>query len=281
MIHELNKELFNNVYKNEKAAQDSYVLLFQGNTKPESSVAIAFDGESIVIPRVKDFESIDIAGLRYLFSIGSKKFFLGDNIPVPKGFNYEPLRIFRRNNPTDLCYAGITGYHLYSWYRDNIYCGRCGNRMVHHDRMRAQKCINCGNTVFPKIAPAVIVGLVYKDSILISTYANREYKGRALLAGFCEIGETPEQTVEREVFEEVGLRVKSIRYFNSQPWGFDSNLLLGYFAKVDGDTRITMDEEELATAAFVSRDRLERDDNPISLTAAMINFFIDNKEKFD
>ena len=82
-----------------------------------------------------------------------------------------------------------------------------------------KRCPHCGNLIFPKIAPAVIIGLIHEDSILISTYADRPYKGRALLAGFCEIGETPEQTVVREVQEEVGLRVKNIRYFDSQPWG--------------------------------------------------------------
>ncbi len=78
--------------------------------------------------------------------------------------------------------------------------------MIKKERMK--RCPHCGNLIFSKIAPAVIIGLIHEDSILISTYAGRPYKGRALLAGFCEIGETPEQTVVREVQEEVGLRVK-------------------------------------------------------------------------
>ena len=113
---------------------------------------------------------------------------------------------------------------------------------------------------------------------MISTYADRPYKGRALLAGFCEIGETPEQTVVREVQEEVGLRVKNIRYFDSQPWGFDSNLLLGYYCEVDGDISITMDETELATARFVKRDKIEEDKNLLSLTATMIDRFREGLE---
>ena len=111
------------------------------------------------------------------------------------------------------------------------------------------------------------------QQVYLSTYADRPYKGRALLAGFCEIGETPEQTVVREVQEEVGLHVKNIRYFDSQPWGFDSNLLLGYYCEVDGGTSITMDETELATARFVKRDKIEEDKNLLSLTATMIDRF--------
>ena len=162
---------------------------------------------------------------------------------------------------------------MYVWYRDNVFCGRCGAKTVHDKKERMKRCPHCGNLIFPKIAPAVIIGLIYEDSILISTYADRPYKGRALLAGFCEIGETPEQTVVREVQEEVGLRVKNIRYFDSQPWGFDSNLLLGYYCEVDGATSITMDETELATAHFVKRDKIEEDKNLLSLTATMIDRF--------
>ena len=73
--------------------------------------------------------------------------------------------------------------------------------------------------------------------------------------------------------KELGLRVKNIRYFDSQPWGFDSNLLLGYYCEVDGGTSITMDETELATARFVKRDKIEEDKNLLSLTATMIDRF--------
>lgn len=64
----------------------------------------------------------------------------------------------------------------------------------------------------------------------MTKYAGREYKRYALIAGFTEIGETAEETVHREVMEEVGLKVKNIRYYKSQPWGFDSNLLMGFSA---------------------------------------------------
>ena len=139
---------------------------------------------------------------------------------------------------------------------------------------RAMRCPHCSNIVYPKISPAVIVGITNdKGQILVTKYAHGHYQSYALVAGFCEIGETPEQTVVREVQEEVGLRVKNIRYFDSQPWGFDSNLLLGYYCEVDGGTSITMDETELATARFVKRNKIEEDKNLLSLTATMIDRF--------
>ena len=79
------------------------------------------------------------------------------------------------------------------------------------------RCSACGNTVYPKIAPAVIVGVINGDKILLTKYNGRAYKKYALIAGFTEIGETAEETVAREVMEEAGIKVKDITYYKSQP----------------------------------------------------------------
>ena len=150
--------------------------------------------------------------------------------------------------------------------------------MTHHETLRALSC-DCGNLVFPVIAPAVIVGVIHGDKILVTRYAGREFKGLALIAGFCEIGETAEDTVRREVMEEAGIRVKNIRYFASQPWGFASDLLLGYYAELDGSGELRIDEEELQSAAWVSREELEPVvENRLSLTGTMIERFRLGKE---
>ena len=92
-------------------------------------------------------------------------------------------------------------------------------------------------------------------------------------SGFCEVGESLEQTVAREVEEEVGLKVKNITYFGSQPWGLDSNLLVGYYCDVDGSTDIRCDEEELATAEWLNRSDIPEANNTASLTWTMIEAF--------
>lgn len=169
--------------------------------------------------------------------------------------------------------AASTAWHLYVWYRDNRFCGRCGKETEEDEKERMLKCPVCGNMIFPKVAPAVIVGVTDKDRILMTKYANREYKRYALIAGFTEIGETVEETVRREVLEEVGLHVKNIRYYKSQPWGFDLNLLLGFFCELDDTAPIHMDEGELSLAEWVKREDIPDYGEDLSLTHEMMQRF--------
>lgn len=196
-------------------------------------------------------------------------------------YTVETLRVLRRTKPKEECYAGETAYHLYVWYRDNSFCGRCGEHLEYSHKERAMICPSCGNVVYPKIAPAVIVGILNSsgDKIVMTRYAGREYKGHALVAGFCEIGETAEDTVRREVLEEVGLHVRNIRYYKSQPWGFDSNLLFGYYCTADEDEPIHMDDGELAKAVWISRDEIGAEERNLSLTAEMIMHFKEEGDK--
>mgnify|MGYP005933984141 CR=1 FL=1 len=108
------------------------------------------------------------------------------------------------------------------------------------------------------------------DKILMSKYAGRTYKKYALLAGFTEIGETLEETVQREVMEEVGLKVKNIRYYKSQPWSFTDTLLMGFYCDLDGEAAITLDREELAMAEWFQRDEIPVEPERDSITNEMI-----------
>ena len=117
---------------------------------------------------------------------------------------------------------------------------------------------------------AVIIGVTDGNRILMSKYAGRSYKKYALLAGFTEIGETVEETVAREVMEEVGLKVKNIRYYKSQPWAFSDTLLIGFYCDLDGDAEVTLDEEELALAEWFERDEIPVEPSRDSLTNEMI-----------
>ena len=145
--------------------------------------------------------------------------------------------------------------------------------MVHSDRERMVYCPECHTIEYPKICPAVIVGILNGDRILLSTYAGRDVKSYALIAGFAEIGETIEGTVRREVMEEVGLKVKNLTFYKSQPWSFSDTLLMGFFCDVDGDGGITLDEQELSLAQWVDRSEVPDDPEGISLTREMMTVF--------
>lgn len=187
-----------------------------------------------------------------------------------EGYEFIGVNLFRKARPKEIAYASITAFHLYGWYRDNTFCGRCGHSLLHGKKERMMFCPVCKNSIYPKICPAVIVAVTCGDKILLTKYVGRTYKDYALVAGFTEIGETVEETVHREVLEETGLKVKNLRYYKSQPWGLSGSLLYGYFCEVDGDTGITLQEDELAIGKWVSAGDIDMIDDGISLTKEMI-----------
>ena len=147
--------------------------------------------------------------------------------------------------------------------------------MKHSETERAMECEKCGYTAYPRIMPAVIVGVTNGNKLLVTRYRTG-YQHNALVAGFTEIGETLEETVAREVMEETGLHVKNIRYYKSQPWGMANDILTGFFCDADGDTEIHMDESELKYAEWVERENIVLQPDSSSLTNEMMEFFKNN-----
>ena len=230
MIQDIQPHVYHNEYTPRPAEPKDIVFVFRKN-----EVLAGSDAEgNLHFPRASEASG----KLQYLFSIDDTGFFLGEE-PV-EGFEFVNLRALRSCKPAELCFAGTTAWHLYHWYTHHRFCGVCGKPVRHHEKLRALVCPECGNEIFPVIAPAVIVAVTHGDQILV---------------------------------EEAGVRVKNLRYFDSQPWGFASNLLLGYFAELDGSPEIHMDEEELQEARWVKRGELPVQENLASLTATMIEHF--------
>ena len=125
--------------------------------------------------------------------------------------------------------------------------------------------------------PGSRFGITHGDEIILTKYA-RGFAHYALVAGFTEIGETLEETVQREVMEEVGLKVKNIRYYKSQPWGIVDDILMGFFCDVDGDPTITMDQSELKLASWFKREEIVLQPDDFSLTNEMMCLFKNGKE---
>ncbi|MBQ9458812.1 MAG: NAD(+) diphosphatase [Oscillospiraceae bacterium] len=220
----------------------------------------------------------------FLFKVDETAYFLrrGEAELAVGGFSYEDIAVYRTSRPRENAFAAVTAYHLASWYASARFCGRCGAPAVHDAQERMMRCPKCGNMVFPRIMPSVIAAVTHGDRLLLTKYANRPGATRfALVAGFTEIGETAEETVAREVMEEVGLRVKNIRYYKSQPWGISAGgLLLGYWCEVDGDDAIRLDRTELEDGAWVTREELKETyaDTGVALTGEMIRVFAEGRE---
>ena len=240
----------------------------------------AVDAGSVRVPRVKDMPST--GELRYLFALDGVPCYLdmAQKRGGADGLEWVQVRQLRRRatGPREVIFAAWTAFQLYNWYRDNRFCGRCGAETSPAPDERAMLCPACARRIYPRIIPAVIVGVTNGDEILMTKYRGREISYYALIAGFTEIGETLEQTVAREVMEAAGLQVKNIRYYKSQPWAIVDDLLAGFYCDVDGSAEIHMDTHELKEAVWVRREDVTGQPNDFSLTNEMMLVFRDGKE---
>lgn len=275
MIQDIYPHIYHNEYQDFQPEKSDFILVFYKNT-----VLVRFQDEKLRYPTFMEMAGVP-CDFYYLFSIDSHKYFLSlsrDFLPeVPavmiNGYHYEDVRIFRSALSRHTAFAGITAHHLFGWYQSNRFCGHCGQKMIPDHKERMLFCPCCHNMVYPRISPAVIVGIINGNKILMSKYARRSYTNYALIAGFTEIGECAEQTVAREVMEEVGLTVKNIRYYKSQPWAFSGSLLMGFFCELAGSDEIRLDTSELAEAGWYTRDEITLEDDHVSLTREMILLF--------
>ncbi|MBP3879572.1 MAG: NAD(+) diphosphatase [Lachnospiraceae bacterium] len=232
------------------------------------------DACELMFPRFSEIGST--GNLTYLFSVDDEKYFFAENeIPdVPEDYEFRTLNTLRDMRPVPMhrLYAAFTAHHLIAWYRQNRFCGCCGAPTEQDAAERALRCPSCGNLIFPKIMPVVIVGVRNGDRMLCTRY-RRGFAPYALIAGFTEIGETLEETCEREVMEEAGIRIKNITYFGSQPWGTAQDILAGFYCDLDGSPEIHMDREELRSAEWKSRDEIELQPYDYSLTNEIMKQF--------
>lgn len=279
---------FNNQYIPQKLNEESFVLLYN-----EGKAFIRKENEKIsfvTIKEVKEILKVKELQWTYLFSIDQMRFYLLSEeqekilcrkLLERKQCQAENMTFFRTAKPQYMAFAAVTGGQIHRWYRSRTFCGRCGKKMIHDEKERLMRCPECGQMEYPKICPAVIVGVTDHDRIVLTKYAGRAYKKYALIAGFAEIGETIEDTVRREVKEEVGLHVKNIRFYKSQPWSFSDTLLMGFFCELDGSDKIKMDEEELSVAQWCNREDVPVQEEDISLTSEMMRRFRQGRENSD
>lgn len=273
MIQDIAPHVYHNEYHPQEPDLHSYLLVYE-----DGEILIKKEGGNIILPRFEELDGkIDnfASNYIYLFSIDQDRFYLIPHFDsgLLADYHFDNIRTLRSNGPQHLAFAGVTGYQLFKWYQRRQYCGICGKPMIHSKKERMMYCPKCKNPEYPPLSPAVIVAITHGNKLLLSKYEGRNYKKYALIAGYAEIGETIEETIHREVMEEVGLKVKNLRYYKSQPWSFSGTLLFGFFCELDGDDSITLDREELSMAEWFQREDIPDEGEDISLTKEMMMAF--------
>lgn len=143
------------------------------------------------------------------------------------------------------------------WHRQHRFCGRCGSPTEVDEGGYVRRCTNatCGQVHFPRVDPAIIVLVTSGEQCLLGRQARWPEGRYSNIAGFVEPGESLETAVAREVWEETGIRIQSVRYHSSQPWPFPQSLMVGFTAEA-GSTEIKLNDGELEDAKWFTRDSI-------------------------
>ncbi|MFZ5517775.1 MAG: NAD(+) diphosphatase [Candidatus Zhuqueibacterota bacterium] len=192
---------------------------------------------------------------------------------VPAQMEFRELRPLFGVLPEKLFWIAGRAFHILKWDEVTQFCGRCAAPFEFKLDEYAKICPVCGLVSYPPVVPAIIVAVSKGDHILLARAVRFKRPVFSVIAGFVEPGETLEACVQREIHEEVGIEVKNIAYFSSQPWPFPNSLMVAFTAEYSaGEIRI--DENEIAEADWYSVDNLPTIPDPPSIARKMIDSFI-------
>ncbi len=179
----------------------------------------------------------------------------GEGASAPAGHRFEELRPLGGRLPADEAALLAQARGLLNWRRTHRFCPRCGGACRPIEAGYVMECLGCGTHQFPRTDPAVIMLVRHGDRALLARAPRFEGRMFSTLAGFVEPGESLEEAVVREVAEECGVHVTGVRYHSSQPWPFPASVMLGFTAET-ADDRLTIDGDEIAEAAFFTREEV-------------------------
>ena len=235
------------------------------------------DANRFCIPDSADLESLRIAPSNavYLGSLDGQPCYAGaleNGRFSDSNFKLNNLRTLFGVIPDELIWIAGRANQLMHWRLTHRYCGKCGQETIDKVDERAKLCPHCHHVNYPRLSPAVIVAIIKDDQILLARNRNFKLPFYSVLAGFVEPGESLEDCVNREIKEEVGITVKNIRYFGSQPWPFPDSLMIGFVAD-HAAGEIVIDGSEIIEAAWFSKDNLPQIPSKFSIARRLIDWF--------
>lgn len=252
MIQDIHPHRLDNTFVATEIQENDYVFHFKGN-----ALLLKNDGDTVEIPRMKALAGCGSDGL-FLFTLNDVRCFLVWDCPVPdnEAYAFHEIKFPHIIPRKEIDWASGVALQLKNWYAQHRFCGKCGARTTHKNDERAIVCTGCQTIKYPVISPAIIVAIRRDDKILLARNANFPDGYFSLVAGYVDVGESIEDAIAREAQEEVGIAIKNVRYYNSQPWPFSGSMMLGFIAEADDDQEIQIDDKEIVEAGWYTRNNL-------------------------
>jgi len=258
----------------EQQPRDSWWFIFS-----DYRLLVDISGGAITIPLTREPEKfgVDIKRGLYLGIIHGRPCYAAEGKLRDEGSGdvvFRELRSLFSRLDDSFYEIALTAVHFVEWDKNYQYCGRCRGALKFRTDVRAKECEECGRLEFPRVSPAIIV-LIEKDDTLLLARSSR-FSGEffSVLAGFVEPGENLEDAVHREVKEEIGITVKNVTYFGSQPWPFPDSLMVGFTAEYESG-EIKVDGEELVEAGWYRTDNMPRIPGKLSIARKLIDWFVE------
>lgn len=245
----------------------------------DKKLLIKKDKLNIQLPTLQESTLLqeNLKNVLFVGTLGETSYYcaeVSDLYILPNTLEWGSLKDERWINNRDIYFKGIKSYQLLNWNKTSKYCGKCGTPTYLKDEEQAKRCPSCGFIQYPRISPAIIVGIKNEDKILLAHNSNFPEGLYSIIAGFVEQGETLEETVKREVFEEVGINIKNITYFGSSPWSTEDSLMIGFIADYESG-EIKVDNKEILMANWYSKDsQLPIFPSKLSIARAIIDYLL-------
>ncbi len=244
----------------------------------ENKMLVKVENSNYSIPYLNNLQQINLSPVRtqYLGLLKGSPCYSAEiaseeNIPV--GMEFISLRALFELIDMDLFLLAGKAFQIVLWDQSNQFCSRCGCATEQPPDERAKKCPKCGLISYPQICPAIITAVCKGDKILLAHAKAFKNDMHSLISGFLEPGETLEECVQRELMEEVSIKVKNIKYFGSQPWPYPNSLMVGFTAEYESG-EISVDGTEIEKADWFSPDNLPELPSQVSIARQIIDWYI-------